>query len=81
MLKIVSQENKPFRLFTGYSGWASGQLEGEMQVGGWLTLPATKELVFYRHDDLWDQVIRAIGNDILAPAIKTKHVPDDPSLN
>ena len=36
--KIVSQTAKPFRLFTGYAGWAGGQLEGELQVGGWLTL-------------------------------------------
>jgi putative transcriptional regulator len=81
MVRIVAQANKPFRLFTGYAGWAGGQLEGEMQVGGWLTLPATKELVFSAHDNLWDQVIRTIGEGILAPALKTKHVPIDPSLN
>ena len=79
--KLVSQTSKPFRLFTGYAGWASGQLEGEMQMGGWLTMQATKELIFHKADDLWDHVIREIGNDILGPAIKTKHLPEDPSLN
>ena len=81
LLKVVSQTKKPFRLFSGYAGWAGGQLEAEMQVGGWLTLPAQKDLVFYDADDLWDQTVKTIGEDILGPAIKTKHVPENPSLN
>lgn len=79
--KIVSQKSKPFRLFMGYSGWAGGQLEGEMQAGGWLTMPASKALVFDDREDLWEQVVRSIGQDVLGPAIKTRHVPHDPSLN
>ena len=81
LLKLVGQSKKPFRLFTGYSGWAGGQLEGELEAGGWLTLPATKDLVFYEPDDLWDQVVHSIGQDILGPAIKTRHLPENPSLN
>ena len=81
LLKIVSQTAKPFRLFSGYAGWAGGQLEGELHVGGWLSAPATKKLIFQDGDTLWDQVVRTIGDDILGPAIKTRHVPDDPSLN
>jgi len=79
--KIVSQKSKPFRLFMGYAGWAGGQLEGEMKVGGWLTLPADKALVFDDREDLWEQVVRSIGQDVIAPAIKSKHMPIDPSLN
>ena len=79
--KIVSQTCKPFRFFTGYAGWAGGQLEGELKVGGWLTLAADKELIFDDRDDLWEHVVRTIGQEIIAPAIKTKHVPQDPSLN
>jgi Putative transcriptional regulator len=79
--KIVSQRAKPFRLFMGYAGWAGGQLEGEMKVGGWLAMPADKKLVFDNREDLWEQVVRTIGQGIIAPALKTKHVPQDPSLN
>jgi len=79
--KIVSQKSKPFRLFLGYAGWAGGQLEGEMKVGGWLTVAADKSLVFDDREDLWEEVVRSIGQQIMAPAIKTKHVPRDPSLN
>jgi putative transcriptional regulator len=81
LLKVVSQTAKPFRLFSGYAGWAGGQLEGELHVGGWLSAPASKDLVFDDSETLWDQVVRTIGDDILGPAIRTKHVPDDPSLN
>ena len=79
--KIVSQQSKPFRLFMGYAGWAGGQLEGEMKVGGWLTIPANKTLVFDDREDLWEQVVRSIGQDVIAPAIRAKHMPQDPSLN
>ncbi len=81
LLKIVAQSKRPFRLFTGYAGWAGGQLEGELQAGGWLVLAADKKLVFSEQEDLWEQVVRAIGDDILGPAIKMRHRPDDPSLN
>jgi putative transcriptional regulator len=80
LLKIVSS-TKPFRLFTGYAGWAGGQLEGELKAGGWLSVAGDKKLVFYDAEDLWEQVVRTIGEDILGSAIKTRHVPEDPSLN
>src|SRR5687768_11492670 len=81
LTKIVRQNRKPFRLFTGYSGWAAGQLEDEMQVGGWLTTPATPEMVFYKQDNIWELVANCIGLDILSAGVKTKHIPDDPALN
>jgi putative transcriptional regulator len=30
----------------GYAGWGAGQLEGEIQANGWLSVTADKELVF-----------------------------------
>ncbi len=50
------------RLFCGYSGWGAGQLEGEMEVGGWLTIPARSELVFGTPADrLWSAAIGEVG--------------------
>jgi putative transcriptional regulator len=79
--KLVRQTSKPYRFFTGYAGWAGGQLESELSAGGWLTAKANKSLVFRGAEDLWEQVTRTIGESILSKAIKVKHVPDDPSLN
>jgi len=81
LAKLVHQTSKPFRFFTGYAGWAGGQLESELSAGGWLTSKANKKLLFQSADDLWEHVTRAIGETILAKAMKVKHVPADPSLN
>jgi putative transcriptional regulator len=81
LLKLVTQTKKPFRFFTGYAGWAGGQLDGELHVGGWLTAKAKKDLIFYEGDDLWERVLKTIGEGILGTAIKTRHVPENPSLN
>jgi putative transcriptional regulator len=77
----VVRGNKPFRLFTGYAGWAGEQLEGELHVGGWLTAKAERDLIFHPGEDLWEHLVETIGRDFLGQAIKPKHVPDDPSLN
>jgi putative transcriptional regulator len=79
--KLVRQTTKAFRFFTGYAGWAGGQLEDELTAGGWLTAKAKKDLIFGEGDDLWEHVTRTIGETILNKAVKVKHVPDDPSLN
>ncbi|MEZ6058144.1 MAG: YqgE/AlgH family protein [Planctomycetaceae bacterium] len=52
--------NFPCRLYSGCAGWAPGQLEGEIDRGDWLALPASPELVF--HDDpyaVWDNLLQA----------------------
>ncbi|MCA9269463.1 MAG: YqgE/AlgH family protein, partial [Planctomycetales bacterium] len=60
-LRAVVAGDGPFRLFSGYSGWGGGQLDGELKVGGWLHLPATKELVFGDDEILWERLTREIG--------------------
>jgi putative transcriptional regulator len=81
IVQIVTKPQGPFRLFVGYSGWASGQLDGELEAGGWMTEPATCEDVFSDHSELWNRVARRIGLDILSPTIKQTIIPEDPSMN
>jgi putative transcriptional regulator len=81
IVAIVSEPSGPFRLFNGYSGWAPGQLDGELEAGGWLTGPATHDDVFSNYEDLWNRVARRIGLDILSPTIRPGRVPEDPSMN
>jgi putative transcriptional regulator len=43
----------------GYAGWGPGQLEGELALGGWFTLPEDPNLVFDAdRDQLWDEAMK-----------------------
>jgi putative transcriptional regulator len=48
-----------YRLFSGFAGWAPGQLESELARDDWFVLPASAELVF-RGDtsSLWEELVR-----------------------
>ena len=49
-------------LALGYSGWAAGQLEGEIQANGWLNGPSDPELVFELDlDQKYEQALSKIG--------------------
>ena len=50
---------KDYRLFTGFAGWAPGQLERELARDDWFVLPASAGLVF-RSDTsgLWEELVR-----------------------
>jgi len=78
---IVRKKNVPLRLYSGHAGWGSGQLEGELEAGGWLTTEATREEIFGDHESVWKSVTQRIGLEIMAPALDVKLVPPDPSLN
>jgi putative transcriptional regulator len=69
------------RLYSGHSGWGSGQLEGEIEAGGWLWTRANLEDVFSDHETIWKTVTQRIGLEIMAPDVDREHVPPDPSLN
>ncbi len=48
----------------GYAGWGAGQLESEIARNGWLTGPATPELVFDApNEEKWGDALRSIGVD------------------
>ena len=53
------------RLFSGYAGWSSGQLDDEVEAGGWLVLPGRLEDAFSPHpDSLWRDVLLRSGGRI-----------------
>lgn len=48
-----------YRLFTGFAGWAPGQLQSELARDDWFVLPASAGLVF-RSDTsgMWEELVR-----------------------
>ena len=66
ILRAMARGAGPERatLALGYSGWAPGQLESEIQHNGWLHCPADDELLFgSAHDQKYAMALRKIGVD------------------
>ena len=74
------------RAFIGYSGWAPGQLEHEMQTGSWLTHPADSTVMFEAdHRRLWGTILQSFGPDLPLsadmPVELYADMPVDPNMN
>jgi putative transcriptional regulator len=68
------------RLFAGYSGWGPGQLEQELEVGGWFVVDARPDdLLTADPSNLWRTVLRRQGGDVAAAA--NYPLGEGPSLN
>jgi putative transcriptional regulator len=79
--RIVREAEQPSRIFSGYSGWAAGQLERELKVGGWMSLKATYDFVFGEADMLWKNASQAIGEQITRALLEKSRLPAEPSRN
>ncbi len=52
-------------LALGYAGWTAGQLEAEMENGGWIIVSATKQLLFDTDNEMkWGLAIASLGFDV-----------------
>lgn len=49
-------ENQKFELFSGYSGWRSGQLQKEVDRSDWLITPFNEELLFDADTSTWERL-------------------------
>jgi putative transcriptional regulator len=65
---LLARPAEVHRLYAGFSGWAPGQLEREIERGDWLVLPAAEELLFRENTagmwfELWQKAYgkRAAG--------------------
>lgn len=59
---IQGKGPEQFLLALGYAGWSAGQLEAEIKENGWITLPASLDLIFYKDKALlWHEVLMANG--------------------
>jgi putative transcriptional regulator len=76
-LERVIAATRRVRVFAGYAGWTSGQLEAELAEPSWILEEAEAEDVFGDDPDLWGSVLQRKGGAFKLIAT----MPDDPSLN
>ncbi|MEL7531556.1 MAG: YqgE/AlgH family protein [Bacteroidota bacterium] len=73
---LISEEDILF--FVGYSGWAPGQLEQELERKSWIVAPDNLEFVFRKdYTDLWRLILQSMGTKYKVIA----NYPVDPRLN
>jgi putative transcriptional regulator len=79
----VAPEDQPValggtRLFSGYAGWGPGQLEHELEDGGWLVVDALAADAFSETPgELWHDVLQRQGGTLSMLA----SYPPTPSVN
>ena len=75
---VVAAELAGLRIFAGYSGWESGQLEGEILRGDWYVVDAEGRDPFTADPEgLWRSVLRRQRDSLAYVA----NFPDDPTMN
>tara|TARA_Y100000768_G_C23885299_1_gene637292 strand:+ start:372 stop:878 length:507 start_codon:yes stop_codon:yes gene_type:complete len=63
---IEKEINLNYKIFYGYSGWDSGQLEKEIENGDWLLQSLKIDLLFnFPSEKIWEHAIKSIGINII----------------
>jgi putative transcriptional regulator len=78
--KAVHPDLEAVRVFAGYSGWGPGQLEYELDAGGWFVVDALPgDLLTPDPANLWRTVLRRQRGDLAVSA--NYPLGEGPSLN
>lgn len=78
LIKTGQVDLSKIRFFIGYSGWSSGQLDNEMKEKTWLTVSATRKLIFHDNpNEIWKDSLKHLGGDYEMMV----NFPIDPQLN
>ena len=77
-LKNNDINKERLRFFIGYSGWSEGQLDDELKEESWLTVKATRKLIFdTKPEDIWKNSLKHLGGNYEMMI----NFPIDPQLN
>jgi putative transcriptional regulator len=78
LIKINEIDFSKIKFFIGYSGWSENQVEDELKEKSWLTVEATRKLLFHKKpDDIWKDSLKHLGGDYEMMI----NFPIDPQLN
>jgi putative transcriptional regulator len=78
MINTGTLDANKIRFYIGYSGWSTGQLLGEMKEKTWLTVKATRKLIFHKEiQEIWKDSLKHLGGEFEMMI----NFPIDPQLN
>jgi putative transcriptional regulator len=78
LIKSDAVDFDKIRFYIGYSGWGEGQLNTEMMEKTWLTVKATRKLIFHKkYSEIWKDSLKHMGGDYEMMV----NFPIDPQLN
>lgn len=78
MIKSEEMNENKIRFFIGYSGWSDGQLANELNEKSWLTVKATRKIVFHsNYKEVWKDSLKQLGGEYEIMI----NFPIDPQLN
>lgn len=76
LLALVDRTDVQVRFIARYSGWGPGQLDDELERGGWLVGAPDWKVIFADHDSMWESVVKKLGRDIIADIVCTPPASD-----
>ncbi len=78
MLASREASDDDFRFFLGYAGWSPGQLDAEIEQGGWILAASDESMIFTPQPmRLWSDALRRLGGEFALLA----NYPEDPRMN
>jgi len=80
LIALVDRIDIQARFVVKYSGWGPGQLDSELEQGGWLVGPPDWQVIFSDHDTMWELAVKKLGRDIIAEIVSTPP-SSDPQWN
>ncbi len=64
LTRLCNQPGGRYHCYSGYAGWAPGQLEREITEGSWIVIPVDDKVILdATPDEMWVKVLRDNGID------------------
>ena len=58
LIEGLLEKDIPFHVYSGYAGWAPGQLESELEAKTWVVMPAKQEIIFHENPQyVWREAL------------------------
>jgi len=76
---LLRRDDSRLKFIVGYSGWGAGQLESELDAGGWLVTPAEADSIFDDPEQVWEKLVHRCGHAVLKDLRPDLAVPDENS--